>query len=166
VNPSFGDLATGCPAWGGPVNVGPTFDQLEFIADTGDDDLDSDATVEAYFVAADGSTILEHGPIHVGGSLFWDDQSEWGVPYTFQTPHALDELSAINLVMTTTATFGEEWHAQAISVYAIDSRAPWIRTCVARGFQGTDGGPEFVFNPVENPIHFLSAGSIVGTPCR
>ena len=167
VNPTFGDLATGCPTWGGVIPVDPRFDSLEFIVDTGDDDLDSDANLEAYIYGPDNNFghVLEHGPIHSGGSLLFDDQSEWGVIYTFEEPRALTDIQSIFLTMSSTATFSEEWHAQAISVYAINSLTPWLRTCVARSFQGSTGSPAFIFNVPNAPSQTLNAGT-TGVPCR
>jgi hypothetical protein len=133
--------ANGCPAWGGAATVS-TYDQLEFVIDTGNDDLESDSELRVDLYDA-ANNLLEEGVLHHGGSLSYDDQSQWSVRYDLATPRSAGEIASVSV---TVVAGNDEWHVQAIDVYALSSATPWAYVCLAQGEEVAPDRPEYDFD--------------------
>jgi len=70
------DLAhSGCADWNGAAPSEP-YDQLEFVLDTGDDDLRSDSGLVAY-VLDSSNKVVDTVILHQSGETLFDNDTEW-----------------------------------------------------------------------------------------
>lgn len=149
--PLFGDPFTrkfaGCEAWAGavPVTATSTFDSLEFVIDTGDDDLDDDALLELDLYDSAGNHLAEPQAFVHRPSIAFDDQSQWDVRVGFvDGPIAYGDIGFFKLTVVagSSSHFGEEWNLEGLHIYGIQDASPWQRTCLFSG----NGDPEDHFD--------------------
>jgi hypothetical protein len=150
----------GCQPWGGSVPV-PSFDELYFLFDTGDDDLNDDSELRLDIFDPLGG-LLEQGLLHRNGDLAFVDQTQWDVTYQLQNgSRSYAEIGSMQLTLIAGPDHGEdEWHLQAVEVYGIHSSSSWEYTCLFHGEETSNDIPEFKFDTDDGPIvHVLSKGA-------
>lgn len=121
------------------------FDDVEFVIDTGNDDLRADSELD--FSIRDTTpqhTVVASSPLHPAGNApLWDNYTEHGAPpLNFSVPQFPTQLATIELQFTPGGGV-DEWHMESIQVYASSSSLPGQLVCLFKG----NGIPEHVFDP-------------------
>jgi len=132
------DLAhSGCADWNGAAPSEP-YDQLEFVLDTGDDDLRSDSGLVAY-VLDSSNKVVDTVILHQSGETLFDNDTEWDEIKVPVTAVRYTDIASIKLEFVPGPS--DEWHMQSVQVYGRNSAAGGQLVCLFNGL----GNPEKVF---------------------
>jgi len=152
----------GCPtSYGGTSAPSEPYSALDFILDTGSDDLDPNSELDIDIINYAGATI-EHGVLHPKGGEHLDNNTEFLLEYDVNNPSiSYTDIASIKMTIIPATIFlgsTDEWHAQAIEVFAVNGASPWDNTCLFLGQQADSSTAEFNFNE-SNPAQVLSTGN-------